>query len=64
MSNKKQENTLKLFIKVAGSSDFWYFFSLIEPIRAPDKHVKLVFLKIRFRGDIREICEFAQANTE
>ena len=43
---------------------FWYFFSLIEPIRAPDKHVKLVFLKIRFRGDIREICDFAQANTE
>ena len=30
-----------------------YFFSLIEPIWAPDKQAKMVFLKIRFREDIR-----------
>ena len=29
------------------------FFSLIKPIWSPDKQAKMVFLKIRFRKDIR-----------
>ena len=38
---------------------FWYFFHESNP----DKQVKNFLLKIRFRGDMREIRDSAQANT-
>ena len=51
-------------LKGAVSRDFWHsFISWIKPIRAPDKQAKMVLLKIRFRGDIREKLDTAQANT-
>ena len=39
---------------------YLYFLLLIEPIWAPDKQAKMVCLKIRFRGEIREKFNSAQ----
>ena len=45
------------------SRDVLAFFSRIEPILAPDKQVKMVSHKSRFRGDIRKISDSVHVNT-
>ena len=35
----------------------------MEPIWAPDEHLKMFLLTIRFRGDFREISDSTHANT-
>ena len=40
-----------------------FFISLIKPIWASDKQVKMVSLKIHFRGDVRKISDSALTNT-
>ena len=47
-------------LKVVVSRDFLAFFSWIEPMI---NMLNWFFLKIRFRGDIHEISDSAQANT-
>ena len=64
INNKSTEMFPPLLLKVAVSWDFCHFFiSLIQPIWAPDKHVKWFILKICFHGDICEISDSARANT-
>ena len=40
-----------------------FLFHESNPFGPPDKQAKMVLLKIRFRGDIREKFDTAQANT-
>ena len=53
----------KLYIKVVVSRDFWLFFMNPNPSGLLINSLKCFFLNIRFRGDIRDICDSAQANT-
>ena len=59
-----QTHLMKLYFKVAVSHEIFehFFISLIQPIWAPDKQVKMVSRKTRFRGDIRILIS-ARLNT-